>query len=89
MPSFLKLALKGGFDTNPRNFATLSVQAMNVLEENGKNDLLYKFGYCIATARPGSEEPSFSINLMPFGLVEYQIEFFSSTNIAQVGYLNT
>lgn len=87
--SFLKLALKGGINTNPGNFATLSVKAMKVLQENGKNNLLYKFGYCIANTRPGSEEPLFPINRMPFGLIEYQIEFFSSTNIAQVGYLNT
>jgi len=87
--SFLKLALKGGINTNPANFATLSVKAMKVLQENGKNNLLYKFGYCIANTRPGSEEPLLPINRMPFGLVEYQIEFFSSTNIAQVGYLST
>lgn len=87
--SFLKFALKGGINTNPGNFATLSVKAMKVLQEHGKNNLLFKFGYCIATTRPGSEEPLFPINRMPFGLVEYQIEFFSSTNIAQVSYLNT
>ena len=90
--SFVKLALKGGINTNTGNFATLSVKAMKVLQENGKNNLLFKFGYCIATTRPGSEEPLFPLNRMPFGLVEYprQIEFFSSTNIAQVcGYLNT
>ena len=87
--TFLKLALMGGINTNPGDFATVSVKAMKVLQENGKNNLLYKFGYCIATTRPGSEEPLFPMNRMPFGLVEYQIEFFSSTNIAQVGYLNT
>ena len=87
--SFLKLALNGGINTNPGNFATLSVKAMKVLQENGKNNLLLKFGYCIATTRPESLEPLFPINRMPFGLVEYQIEFFSSTNIGQVCYLNT
>ena len=87
--TFLKLALMGGFNTNPGDFATVSVKAMTVLQENGKNNLLYKFGYCIATTRPGSEEPLFPMNRMPFGLVEYQVEFFSSTDIAQVGYLNT
>ena len=87
--TFLKLALMGGINTNPGDFATVSVKAMKVLQENGKNNLLYKFGYCIATTRPGSEEPLFPMNRMPFGLVEYQIEFFSSTSIALVGYLNT
>ena len=87
--TFLKLALMGGINTNPGDFATVSVKAMKVLQENGKNNLLYKFGYCIATTCPGSEEPLFPMNRMPFGLVEYQVEFFSSTDIAQVGYLNT
>ena len=87
--SFLKLAVMSGINTNPGNFVTFSVKAMKVLQENGKNNLLYKFGYCIVTTCPGSEEPLFAINHMPFGLIEYQIEFFSSTNIAQVGYLNT
>lgn len=84
--SFLKLALRVGIDTNPGNFATLSVQAMKLLQSHGKNNLLYKFAYCIATTRPGSEEALFPFNRMPFGLVEYQIEFFSCTNIIQVGY---
>ena len=84
--SFLKVALRVGIDTNPANFATLSVKAMKVLQGNGKSNLLYKFAYCITTSRPGSKELLFPIHRMPFGLVEYQIEFFSSTNVTQVGY---
>lgn len=87
--SFLKLALRVGIDTNPGNFATLSVKAMKQLQNQRKNNLLYKFAFCIATPRPGSEEALFPLKRMPFGLVEYQIEFFSSTNITQVSYLHT
>ena len=84
--SFLKVALRVGIDTNPANFATLSVKAMKVLQDNNKSNLLYKFAYCITTSRPGSKELLFPIHRMPFRLVEYQIEFFSSTNVTQVGY---
>lgn len=85
--SFLKLAVKNGIDTNPADFASQSIRAMKRLQEHGKNNLLYKFAFCIANTRPGSDVPLFPLKRMPFGLVEYQIEFFSATNIAQVGSL--
>lgn len=85
--SFLKLAVKNGIDTNPADFASQSIRAMKRLQEHGKNNLLYKFAFCIANTRPGSDVPLFPLKRMPFGLVEYQIEFFSATNIAQVGCL--
>ena len=86
--SFLKLALRVDIDTNPADFASLSVKAMEVLQSHQKNNLLYKFANCIATARPGSKEMLFPLNRMPLGLVEYQIEFFASTNIVQVSYMS-
>ncbi|XP_078357969.1 uncharacterized protein LOC144642774 isoform X1 [Oculina patagonica] len=82
--SFLKLAIKNGIDTNPADFASKSIRAMKRLQEHGKNNLLYKFAFCIANSRPGSDVPLFPLDRMPFGLVEYQIEFFAATNIAQL-----
>ena len=82
--SFLKLAIENGIDTNPADFASQSIRAMKRLQENGKNNLLYKFAYSIANNRPGSDAALFPLERMPFGLVEYQIEFFSATNVAQV-----
>jgi len=81
---FLELALKNGINSNPANFAELAVCAMKRLQENGKNNLVYKFALCIATNRPESNDSLFPLNRMPFGMVEYQIEFFSSTNIMQI-----
>ncbi|KAL9976611.1 hypothetical protein ACROYT_G013932 [Oculina patagonica] len=40
---FLKLTVKNGIDTNPADFASQSIRAMKHLQENGKNNLLYKF----------------------------------------------
>ena len=57
---------------------------MKKLQVQKKNNLVYKFVFCIAKNRPGSDETLFPIDRMPFGLVEYQIEFFSLTNIMQV-----
>lgn len=74
--AFLELAVRNGINSNPANFAELAVQAMRHLQVNGKNNLLYKFAQCIATKRPGSDESLFPQDRMPFGMVEYQIEFF-------------
>lgn len=81
---FLKLANDVGITTNPSNFASLALKAMKMLQENGKSNLLYKFAYCLATTSLGTNKPLFDVKRMPFGLVEYQIEFFSCTNIMQV-----
>ena len=54
--AFAKLAFKNNINSNPADFVTLSLTAMKRLESAGKNNLLYKFGECIAKTRPGSEE---------------------------------
>ena len=85
--SFLELANKNGIDTNPADFASLSVKAMKRLKEHNKNNLVYKFSMCIDSNQPGKDDPLFALTRMPFGLVEYQIEFFCATNIMQVCYM--
>ena len=87
--AFLELALQNGINSNPANFAELAMHAMKRLQDNGKNNLIYKFALqCIASNRPGSNDSLFPINRMPFGMVEYQIEFFSFTNIMGVSLLS-
>jgi hypothetical protein len=54
------------------------------LQRANKPNILYKLAYCIATKKPGTTEPLFPLDRMPFGLVQHQIEFFSSTNVSQV-----
>ena len=85
--SFLELANKYGIDTNPADFASLSVKAMKRLKKHNKNNLVYKFSMCIGSNQPGTGDPLFPLTRMPFRLVEYQIEFFSATNIMQVCYM--
>ena len=78
------------FHLAPRslNFAELAMHAMKRLQDNGKNNLIYKFALCISSNRPGSNDSLFPINRMPFGMVQYQIELFSATNIMGVGLLS-
>ena len=59
---------------------------MKLLQSQGKTNLVYRFAYVIATARPESDESLLRLNWMPFALIEYQIDFFSSTNISQVSF---
>ena len=86
--AFLELAIQNGINSNPANFAELVMHAMKRLQDNGKNNLIYKFALCIASNRPGSNDSLFPINRMPFGLMEFQIELFSATNIMGVGLLS-
>ena len=59
---------------------------MKLLQSQGKTNLVYRFAYVIDTARPESDESLLPLNRTPFGWIEYQIVFFSSTNISQVSF---
>ena len=81
---FLHLADLQGETCNPVNYVSLSLEAMKTLSVISKSSLVCKFVHMLGTKRPGSEEPLIPIDRMPFGLIQYQIEFFSSTNVMQV-----
>ena len=81
---FLHLALSHNITSNPGNFCSLSIKAMELLKKNNKNNLVYKFALALCKTKPDTDEPVFPMDRMPFGLVEYQIEFFSCTHIRQV-----
>lgn len=81
---FFKLVLFRGIRSNPTNFCSLALDCMILLQNNQKTNLLYKYALAICNKSPTTGEYVFPMNRMPFGLVEYQIEFFSCTNIKQV-----
>lgn len=85
---FAKFANEKGISTNPGNFVSIALNAMKLLEQHGKSNLIYKFAYCLATSSPITNKPLFDLSRMPFGMLEYQIEFFSSTNSSQVSVIN-
>ncbi|XP_064622698.1 uncharacterized protein LOC135484921 isoform X2 [Lineus longissimus] len=66
------------------DFITLSVDAMKKLKSVGKSNLIYKWPRCISLRRPKSEESLLPLNRMPFGLIEYQIDFFNANHVNQV-----
>ena len=73
-----------GIVSYPKNFVQMSLAAMKRLEANGKSNLVYKFCQGLAFDRPDKSGPLIPINRMPFGLIEYCIEFFTCTNVMQV-----
>ena len=78
---FLQRAIDHGIDSNPGDFPTLSLKSMVALQENGKPNLVYKWCRCLHN-HDGKSSMDFS--RMPFGLIQYCIEFFSCTHVSQV-----
>ena len=78
---FLTLAKETGITSNPLTFLSTSLKGMKFLQDNGKPNLISKWSRCIWGP---DGKPKLDIHRMPFGLIEYQIEFFSCTNVNQV-----
>ena len=77
-------AHKIGITSNPRTFVQLSLDAMKRLEDNSKPNLVLKFCQGLVIDRPNNAGPLIPIHRMPFGLIQYCIEFFTCTNVMQV-----
>lgn len=63
---------------------SLTKESMDRLDNAGKDaSLVEKFAKCIATTREDGES-KMPLHQMPFGLIEYQIQFFCSEHVNQV-----
>lgn len=78
------VACNMGITSNPRTFIHFSLEAMKRLEDTGKPNLVFKFCQGLAVDRPNNAGPLIPIDRMPFGLMQYSIEFFTCTNVMQV-----
>lgn len=78
---FVAVARTQGIDTNPADFCSISLGAMKTLQENGKPNLIHKWSKCVF----GEDgKPLIPLHRMPFGVIQYQMEFFTCTNVMQV-----
>lgn len=84
---YTRAARKIGITSNPQTFVQLSMNAMTRLEENSKPNLVLKFCQGLAMDRSNNEGPLIPTHRMPFGLIQYCIEFFACTNVMQVGVI--
>ena len=71
-------------------YLSQSLSAMVKLRLANKTNLLQKFAKCISEERKdGSGQSLMPLNQMPFGLIDYNIQFFSSeTSTKQVSFCN-
>ena len=67
-----------------RDYIPLSLLAMTRLAQRQKSNVLYKLAKVIAVNKPNSTEPLMPMNRMPWGLIQYQIDFFACTHINEV-----
>ena len=83
--SFTRLAVKKGITSNPRHFASISIEAMKHLQMEKKPNLVYKFSEMLTLQKSGNPaEPVIQLGQMPFGLIEYVIQFLVTPHVKQV-----
>lgn len=78
------LATKKGLNHSVKTFVGTSTNAMVRLQEAGKPNIVLKLAEVIYPPETRSLHPLMPMDRMPFGLVQYQIEFFHSYNSDQV-----
>ena len=57
---------------------------MNHLERKGKSNIMYKLAYVLGTMREDKTDSRMPVSRMPFGLLEYNINFFAANNVQAV-----
>ncbi|XP_061170730.1 uncharacterized protein LOC133180178 [Saccostrea echinata] len=70
--------------THVETFPSLAMEAMKMLKEKGKSNVLRDFARCLGLKRPESNEPLMPVDRMPFGLIQHQIQFFCASDVRQI-----
>ena len=66
------------------DFLWKSLSAMKVLHTEGKHNLLYHLSHCFLVEEE-SGLTRMPLNRMPYGLIDYNIRFFSSSSSQRLG----
>lgn len=75
----------GFSDREGSRVVSTTLNSMTELSKAGHNPYLVgKFAQCIATKRPGSSESLMPLSRMPFGMIQYQVEFFTAAHVSKV-----
>ena len=82
---YFKIAVMEGIRSNPKHFITTSIKAMKRLQAESRCNLVYKFCQMLTYVN-NFDQSSYLMRLdrMPFGLLDYVIQFFTCTNTRQV-----
>lgn len=68
----------------PGDFLVLAIKAMEHLKATGRCNVIYKLAKGLGTMRPDGSDSLFPATRMPMGLIEYNVNFFTSSAINQV-----
>ena len=86
---YMHLAVSAGITSNPRNFGSNSIKAMARLQRENKPNLVYKFSEMLTSQKfLNVTEPVVKLDRMPFGLLDYTIQFFTCSHVKQVNYIS-
>ena len=78
------VASKTGLSWNVKGFLETACRAMCELEAHDKPNVVYFLCRCIADKKEDGKSPILPLDRMPFGMIQYQLEFFNATHICQV-----
>ena len=78
--AFLSLAMKNGLTSNLKYFVSTSIMAMKRLSSENKPNLVYKFSQML-TIQKATNLPVLQLDRMPFGLLDYVIQFFTAVKL--------
>lgn len=78
------VASKTGLSWNVKGFLDTACRAMCELEAHDKPNVVYFLSRCIADKKEDGKTSILPLDRMPFGLIQYQLEFFNVTHICQV-----
>ena len=81
---FSSYSRKDGHRDNVLNFPHLSLKSMKTLQDLGKTNTIYNLSKVVGELRPDGSGTLIPLKRMPFGMVQYIIDFFASTNVMQV-----
>ena len=75
------VASKTGLSWNVIGFLDTACRAMCELEAHEKSNVVFFWCRCIADKKENGKTP---LDRMPFGLIQYQMEFFNVIHVCQV-----
>ena len=68
----------------PENFLELAINGMQHLRDSGRSNVIYLMAKAVGTMRSDKSDSLLPVKRMPMGLVEYIVNFFTTSSIQKV-----
>ncbi len=76
------------FPSVPPDFFSLVINSTKHLKECNRTNVIYTLAKVVGTSRPDGKDSFLPVKKMPFGLLEYTINFFGATSTQKVLIVN-